>query len=204
MENNLLENLPEKYFETVCDILSNIDLKKISILTGPNGSGKSLIRKQILFNVIEDFGKSRNDVFIKSTSMEMRSNSIDSFAGMNTDVDWLATGGQTISNIKRIFNHSNEIPDYLIIDEPELGLSEELQLGLCDYINEMNAKSSVGCLIICHSRIMVSNLKWDNFYNIEGMTEDEWLNRPINKISLDEFEEFSKDMFHYVRESFKK
>ena len=82
-------------------------------------------------------------------------------------------------------------------------MGEELQLGIADYLNDEIAKVKAlgkGCLVICHSRLIAKNVVHDNFINMEGMSEDEWLNRVPKKISIEEFKEFSSKLFETVRD----
>jgi hypothetical protein len=58
-------------------------------------------------------------------------------------------------------------------------------------------------MIICHSRLLVNNLKFDNFINLEGMSLEEWINRTPVKISVEDFLEFSHEMFIKVRDRLK-
>ena len=87
--------------------------------------------------------------------------------------------------------------DYIVIDEPEIGLGEELQLGLIDYLNDV--LKGRGVLVICHSRIIAKGLRFDNFINLEGVTFDQWINREPEKISIDEFKAFASGLFSAVR-----
>ena len=71
---------------------------------------------------------------------------------------------------------------FLVIDEPEIGMSEESQLGLANYLNKIKDDTlsrNYGLLVITHSRTLVANVESDYFINIEGLTKDEWLNRVI-------------------------
>lgn len=185
-----LENLDE-YIDYLIEIIQSIDLNSITILTGGNAKGKSLIRKQMTVRIMDDTGKDR--VRIAHASQELRTKSrpdLGALSGFAHDLEWLATSYSTIDTIKKALNTENA--DYFVIDEPEIGMGEELQLGLVDWLNENLPK---GCLVICHSRLLVKHLKHDNFINLEGMTYDEWINRVPEKISLDTFEKQSNALF---------
>lgn len=188
----------EEYIDNLAEILYNdIDATKITILTGRNAGGKSLIRKQLVFPISKQLGKEK--VNIPHASQQLRTDSqpeLGGLSGFAHDLPWLATSDSTIHTIEQVFK-SKETCDYMVIDEPEIGLGEELQLGLCDYMNEQIEeckKIGKGVLIICHSRLIVKNLTHDTFINLEGMSEDEWLNREPIKISLEEFKKFANDL----------
>lgn len=188
----------EQHIDTIGEIADKINLDNITILTGRNAGGKSLIRKILRNNVMTKTGKSK--VFIPHASQELRTKSnpeMGALSGMGQDLEWLATSYNTISTIDQVIDRD---ADYIIIDEPEIGIGEELQLGLADYINDKLKDRKCGVLIITHSRSSVRNIKHDDFINLEGMSEDEWLNRTAEKISIEEFKEFSNNLFVAVRD----
>lgn len=194
----------EEYIDKLVNILYNeIDATKVTILTGRNAGGKSLIRKQLVFPISKQLDKKK--VNIPHASQQLRTDSqpeLGAFSGFAHDLPWLATSDTTITTIENVFK-LKETADYLVIDEPEIGLGEELQLGLCDYLNEQIEeckKLGKGVLIICHSRIIANNINHDVFINLEGMTKDEWVNRVPEKISVSDFNEFAKTMFAAVRD----
>ena len=84
-----------------------------------------------------------------------------------------------------------------------MGRQDDYNICIADYLNDEIAKVKAlgkGCLIICHSRLIAKNVIHDNFINMEGMSEDEWLNRIPKKISIEEFKEFSNNLFGTVRD----
>ena len=91
---------------------------------------------------------------------------------------------------------------YLIFDEIEIGMSEEFQLAVCNYINsrllEIREKS-YGVLVITHSRLICRCIEHDSFINIDGMTEDEWLNRNVKPLNIEETKAFSDALFRVVQ-----
>ena len=188
----------EQHIDSIGEIADRINLDKITILTGRNAGGKSLVRKVLRQNVMDKTGKTK--VFIPHASQELRTKSnpeMGALSGMAHDLEWLATSHNTISIIDKVIVDD---ADYIIIDEPEIGIGEELQLGLADYINEKLKDRKCGVLIITHSRLSVKNIKHDDFINLEGMSEDEWVNRTPEKISVEDFKKFSNDLFIAVRD----
>jgi ABC-type Mn2+/Zn2+ transport system ATPase subunit len=188
----------EKYIDSLIDISNNIKANEITILTGRNAGGKSLIRRLLRDSIETQLGKKK--VFIPHASQELRTKSnpdMGALSGMAHDLEWLATSDNTIHTIKNIFRKD---ADYVVIDEPEIGLGEELQLGLIDFINEKTEKFGKGVLIITHSRVTALGLRHDNFINLEGLSFDEWICRNPEKISVSEFQEFATGLFKAVRD----
>lgn len=178
------------YLDSLVDIAKSIDFDKITILTGGNGRGKSVIRKQLTA-----IGRHKN--------IKLWSCSMDDRAGVNPNVmmvfgrdcEWLPTSINTFSNIKGFYDTEDS---FGILDEIEIGMSEETQYGVALYINqhlkEFRSKNH-GMLIITHSRWLVRTINADVFVNLEGMTKEEWLNREIVPTNFDELESDSDKLY---------
>ncbi len=191
----------EKYIDKLIDISENINPNEITILTGRNAGGKSLIRKLLNTSLAEKLGKKK--VFIVSASQELRTKSnpeMGALSSMAHDLEWLATSDNTFHTLETIFGKSGKDADYIVIDEPEIGVGEELQLGLIDYINKKTKSCGKGVLIITHSRVTALGLRHDNFINLEGMSFEEWVARNPEKISVEEFKDFASNLFKAVRD----
>lgn len=193
---------PEEQYERIKDVYVAIPLDgKVTVLTGSNNSGKSLIRNQMTFRIRDEVeGKRR----IFQTSMELRSASqpsLGAFSSFAHDDSWLSTSFQTISSIRKVLAllDGEENPAYLVIDEPELGLGEETQLSVALLLNEELPKHNfLGALIITHSRIMVTHLKFDHFFNLDGIINaEDWLARPMIPTDLAALEENA--LFHFIK-----
>lgn len=189
----------------IVDVFKKISVKKgqISILTGKNGSGKSFLRGQLISKVKKDLGK---DAVLGHASMALRTGSnpsMGALSGMARDLPWLATSNSTLHTIRMVYNtlkNSNQ-DSYMVIDEPEIGCSEETELALSLWLNDLFAewKPIGGVLIITHSKHIVKNIKFDKFYSLDGYTTvDEWLNRPIVPTNLDELEK--PPLFDFIRD----
>lgn len=200
-----MENMNDYIDKVVVEVMDSIKHNEVTILTGRNAGGKSLIRKQLIFQIASAVGKDYKKTFIPQASQEIRTASqpsMGALSGVAHDLEWLATSTNTLYTLEHVFAHRDKA-DYIVIDEPEIGMGEELQLGIADYLNDEIAKVKAlgkGCLIICHSRLIAQNVVHDNFINMEGMSEDEWLNRIPKKISITEFKEFSDKLFETVRD----
>lgn len=202
--------------KNLMDTYDKVNLKGITVLTGNNGSGKSLIRKQLPFVLQKELGLS--DVkgvtgMIQSISMDARTNSNPEFGGLSgilNDTTWIATSQNTLNVIKALISSiktSNRKSKYLVIDEYEIGCSEETTIAIAAYISE-NLNNLIdtglidGAMIITHSRSGLEYIKFDHFLNMEGKTQEEWLNRKIIPTDLDELDR--NDLFIIIRDSQKK
>lgn len=177
MKKNLNKHLDEIILK-----IKSIDLSKITVLTGSNGSGKSVIRKQISIRVMKEL-----NLKTKSISMDTRTQSNPEFGAFSSimhDTDWISTSQNTLNLLKGLFNDCKDGElGYVVLDEFEIGCSEETILALTQLINKLNL--NVGLLIITHSRVAVNNLQFDEFINMENMSKNEWLNRKLIPTDLE-------------------
>jgi len=190
----------EEQYDRILDIYADIDLYKHSILTGSNGSGKSLIGSQLSFRVKKELGLS----FV-CTSMAIRTGtfaSMGALSGITRDLDWLPTSQNTITNLRRAVRMAEG--RYLVIDEPEIGCAEETELAIAIWLNQELPQAGVtGSLIITHSRAIVQCLTYPStFYNLDGLTKEEWITRTIIPADLGEIEK--NELFFYVKQAKKK
>ena len=162
------------YIDHLIDIMDGIELNKITVLTGNNGSGKSMIRK-----LLHQFLHTKPSLKDKNINNIIASISMDDRSGINPnqmmvfsrDCEWLPTSENTLNSIQSILKTKDR---FLILDELEIGMGEELQAGLAEYLNQnLHIDQTLGVLIITHSRTMVKHLKHDNFINLENMSEEQ-------------------------------
>jgi predicted ATPase len=190
------------HIDRLIKIAESIELGKLTILTGSNGSGKSVIRKLLPTRIQEKLGKDSPERLVSSLSFMSRC-SLNSMSGINflRDSEWTSTGDNTVHLLKSIINHDER---FIVLDEVELCMGEELQLSIANYINSIKdevLKKSYGLLVITHSRIVAKTLKEDAFFNIDGIeTKEEWLNREIVPTDLDQFEEDCDELFVAIRD----
>lgn len=113
------------------------------------------------------------------------------------DTEWLPTSLNTFDLIKGLLSKDFQ---YIIIDEPEIGMGEELIMSLVDYLNrELGKNLNRGFLIITHNRYLVENLNYKKFFNCDGIkTKEEWLTRPMKKANLKILEDNS--LFFHIRD----
>lgn len=212
---NLSSEHINNHIDRIVDVAKSIEPGKVTILTGNNSSGKSVVRKQLVFTMMEKLGLDKSP--IATISMEKRTNGCSSLLGtgldhMLSDLPWDSTSNTSVHTIVSMMNSLVIKEDersrdnkkaFIVIDEIEIGMSREMQVGICNYLNEIFEKylgNCYGVVVITHSETIVKNLKHDVFLNIDGMTEDEWLNREIVPITPQQISEWSRALFIGIRD----
>jgi len=187
---------------------------KVLIVAGDNACGKSLFRRFLSGFLGMYYKEKKINAGVVDISQEARSRSGDiSKCFIYGDENYESTGQITCHSILGCFHNikNNESWDekVLIIDEPEIGLSEESQLGLATYIKtELQTCPAKlrGVVIITHSRYIVSELKDVEGFKFHYIGEkkykdaEAWLDRKIEanditllgKISHDRYTKFRK------------
>ena len=196
------------HVDRIVELCKEVPLHKVTILTGGNACGKSVIRKQLALIIpdkLDAEGISHGKSTVASASMQLRTESKPewgAFSSITHDSPWSATSDATLNMINQLFRNSSE-PRYIIIDELEIGMSEELQIGFCNMLNKKLPEileKNFGVMVITHSRHVVNTLNHDNFMNIEGMTENEWINREIVPIDPEDLEKWADELFKTIRD----
>ena len=185
----------------------------MTILTGDNATGKSVIRKTLWKHINDLLGIEEDKSYVSDISMERRTGLHPGLGGAGVllrDCGWTPTSMETYSFIKGIFQNLNDDNEkiskrFIVLDEPEIGASKEVQKAFAKYINKFYEKihdnnKCYGLLVITHSDEIIKNLKCDNFLNIQGLTKEEYLNREIKDIDLEEIDEFSTNLFKTIRD----
>lgn len=202
------------HIDRLIEVLESINVDgSVTILTGSNGSGKSLIRKQMMFRVAKVLDKDpRKGPLVASTSMELRTGSRPEFgalSGAGRDHDVSPTSQCTLENIEALVIGEHGKDRYVVIDEPEIGMGEEMVAALVNLLNielkKTKEKKILGVLVITHNRYIVENLEAKQFLNIDGYkTKEDWLNRKIVPTDLKKFAKDSMDLFIAIRDRMKK
>lgn len=196
------ENL-NKHIDKLLDIIEEIPLNKITILTGGNAMGKSLIRKQIGFHIQKELKKDDLKNLVASISMQSRTENRPEWGGLSSmmhDLPWNSTSDFTIHSIKLLLKSTER---FIIMDEIEIGMSKEVQAGLCLYLNKILPdilKKNYGLLVITHSDVIVNNLNHDKFINIEGLSERDWVSREITPVNPGDLEKWANELFIAIRD----
>lgn len=194
-----------EHIDRLIDLADQILPGKVTILTGGNATGKSVIRK-ILWQKLAgklglEFGTDKS--LISEISM-MKRCGLDYSCGINftRDTEWSATSENSFNLVTNILD-DNMAGRFIVLDEPEIGFSEEAQLTLALYLNQRAPtvlQKNHGILVITHSRIMVREIQSDVFLNIEGLTRDEWLAREIKPFDIKKFSEEAMELFVAIRD----
>jgi hypothetical protein len=177
----------KEHVDKLIDLVKTTNfVNKVTILTGDNGSGKSFIRKIMPGRIEEELtalGEKVEDPrhLVASVSMERRTYIDPVWAGLNCFSHDTPEDPTSVCTYRFIEGLLSQESRYIIIDEPEIGMSEETQLLLCNYLNgELpSVKDLKGVLVITHSRVIVNYLTHNQFINLEGLDEGQWLGRSL-------------------------
>ncbi len=199
----------DKQIEIIRELTHKVEPYKVTILTGKNGSGKSLVRKILSGNISKKCGTDIAHT-VAAVSMESRSNRKFDFSALNSagiDDPENPTGLESLHNLDMILgSFTKDSPRYIVIDEPELGMGEEMVVAFANKLNSVFESLPEGCLgvmIITHSPTMIRLLKGE-FANMEGMTREEWLNREIIPTDLEQFKQDSLGLWRAIQNYSKK
>jgi predicted ATPase len=198
------------HIDHILDVMQEIEPNKVTILTGGNALGKSLIRKQLVFSLdkkLTDLGIEHDKRhMVASTSMQLRTESRPEWGGLSSamhDLPWCSTADSSVHCIKELLRDDRTEKRFYVIDELEIGMSREVQVGVAQFINEKMdqlLEKSWGLLIITHSADVVKAIKHDKFINIEGLTEEEWLNRDVEPLDPEVLNKWAVELFCAVRD----
>ncbi len=176
-------------FDTSCNIL---------LITGSNASGKSFLRRFVSAILHQD------DIECIQLSQEGRGQEGLARAFMYGDESWQSTGCISAKTFKGAFvtSRKREKKHVLLWDEPEIGMGEELQLGVALQVKkemENIPSNLLGIIFMTHSRIFVREfMKMENskFFNLNGYnSSNDWLNREILPVDLECFDAICHQKF---------
>ena len=231
---NLSEEEQQIYRNKVSGLVSTIDSIEydgFTILTGSNGGGKSLIRSQFGLKYMDDIEQNPNKRKCKSISMELRTSTNAEWGALSSamlDNDATPTSLNTFKLIRGVLKAAGIFEEhepgtirmysdtgFIIIDEPEIGMSEEMVLALGNYLIEifpLLRAEKIGLMLITHSRILVDLLtnnppvgntvnEWYDtfkFINLDGLKLWEYICRIPEPANLELLE--ANYLFDAVRE----
>lgn len=203
----------DDHIERIIDIADNISPNRLTILTGSNGSGKSFVRKLMNSKMSKKFPNENIRKLVSEISMQKRTDVNNSLIGtgfgfMFFDDPRFPTSISTFNLINKLLCacfSKKENKSYIIIDEPEIGMADESQLGIAQYLKENLPKileNSLGIMVITHSKVIVRELRecGDFYYIDKDMTVDEWLNREIKPTDLERLREKSVDLMNRLND----
>lgn len=196
----------EKALDDIFNSLDKIHLGCLTILTGENGTGKSLIRKCIASHLKSQYPDEHVQVAMMSMDNRTGLNTGNDAICFTRDLDWTCTSGNSIHLLKSFLNSVTN--RYLVIDEPEVGMSDSLKMSVGQWFTKKFPEvlgNNKGILLITHSKEIVRKLKTVEhvFINIQGKDEETWLNEEPSEIDLDEFEKKNNELFHILTEHLK-
>jgi len=127
--------------------------KDLVIVVGQNGAGKSMLRRMI------KMGANQRRIYVMDFSQQGRTTEGFMRGAVYGDESWESTGYISIQVFRKAFRQEPD-KDYLLIwDEPEIGLSEESQLGVTQLIKQKMIDERdprlLGCVFMTHSRLFV-------------------------------------------------
>ena len=205
-ENDMYKEWTQEAYENILDALDQIKTGHVTILTGDNGTGKSLIRKVLCSSLRNQ--ENDDTIKIADISMEKRTGLHAGLGGGGVflrDVEWVATSNNSLSFLYSLLNSAKD--RYLVLDEPELGMSQDLQKSIGIYLSKRipeTMKENRGMLIITHSREFVRSLSVEHvFVNLQKKREEEWLNESAKEIELDDFRKKCDALFNLLRDHLK-
>lgn len=164
---------------------------KIVLIAGPNASGKSVVGK-----VIEQVARLEKKS-VRSSSMRNRTCGLLGQKMIFGDEGEESTGCNSVAATTVGF--SSSIKDgnaVLILDEPDIGLSDEYAAALGDYIAQQMNQSHEQfemLAVVSHSRLLFKSIidaieiPCSSIHvGDENTTFDDWLNQPFKKASIEE------------------
>lgn len=184
----------DKHITRIIEVAESIQPNRLTILTGSNGNGKSFIRKLMNSKMGEKFPDRDARHLVTEISMQKRTDVNNPLMGSGFgftffDNPQYPTSLSTYNLIDKLLyscvdSEKKRDRSYIIIDEPEIGMADESQLGIALFLKRRLSEileNSLGIMIITHSKFVVRELKdnADFFYTDYDMTADEWLERKI-------------------------
>jgi len=204
MKNNYLEKLlNSRYFNNEkSPFCFNYELNNpnVFLIIGNNSCGKSLLRK-----ILHNYHHKDNVEFLNS-SMEDRCKSGIQRAFIYGSEEDDSSGFNSAKFIKKAFSN-REKAFSIMLDEPEIGCSEELSYSLVKYmLKNIPNMTNLNCLyVITHSRVFAKTMLdlnpsfiYMHLKNKNPMTLNEWLNREIKEIDLEEMYNLSLENWRIV------
>jgi predicted ATPase len=170
----------------------------VLVITGKNASGKSFLRRFISLRLKQD------KIEAIHLSQQGRSQEGVMRCFVYGDEQYESTGAISAKTfLGGISTSRNRDHEHAIIwDEPEIGMSEELQVGSANWLFEKLAdwpKNLRGIVLLTHSRIFVKRAmevpgaKW---VNLDGYKIPEaWFNRDIVPMDPEKFHETAMNKF---------
>lgn len=179
----------------------------VTLIAGPNASGKSLVSK-----MIANFSREQN-LPCRVCSMLNRSQGGIESAMIFGDESYNSTGVNSLSAIENSLKSTvNDKKGVVILDEPDIGLSEEYSGGLGKYVADfMNDKglNFTHLVIVSHSRLFFNcfiegyRKEINKVYMSKRKTFDDWRLGAVEVASVEDLKSLyknSRDKFLAINE----
>lgn len=178
---------------------------KLCVITGPNCSGKSLLR-QILHTRYHE-----RQVEYIHLSYAGRCQSGMKRAVIYGDQDEDSTGYNSVKVILKTIQtgHAREKPFAIMLDEPEIGCSEEVQAALAQRIlQNLHMPQLHGFFIITHSREFVRQLLPANpthwRLDLDNLSLLQYVSRQVEPADLEKLMEVGLERWRLVNSMLKR
>jgi len=195
---------------------SSLDNCRVLVVVGGNASGKSFLRRLLSAFIRQYYKDKKEEVGVVSISQEMRTSQNIGNVFVYGSEDWEATGLITCNSVVGVLRNIRENGGWgknvIVIDEPEIGLSDETQSALAIHVREQIENwpdNLVGIVVMTHSRYFMRELnKVEGFkmLDLDGKykTVDDWVNRKVVPVDLNTLEEVALTRFRKLTKALKK
>ena len=171
---------------------------RVAVVVGGNATGKSLYVR-----VLSSRASNKEVLPISISIRERTGAGTSDMAGMRRmmmfgDESEQSTGATSVETVRRGFSnlaeHAKERQALLILDEPEMGLSEDYAAAMGQWLawqaRDLATPNEMGVVVVTHSRALVRSLvstlavvlQSPHFVNMDGPEEIcEWLDNPVHR-----------------------
>lgn len=206
------DTILDEHIDKIVSIVKSINTGRITVLVGANGTGKSLIRKQINVRLMKEIGS--NTGVVRHVSQQLRTelrSDMGALACIAMDSETDPTSVASFNLLETVMNYDfNSKKYYIVLDEVEIGMSEESIFGLLGYLDKNILswlENTLGIMIITHSRIIAKHFvrNYDcDFYNIGYNSVDRdfnnWLYRAVKPVDFEWLKDWSNSLYKRVNE----
>lgn len=208
------DNNIDNHIDKLVDLIDHLSETQFSVLVGPNGTGKSLVRKQIGVRLYKKYKYNA----LRHISMELRTGTfseLGALSGIFRDNDVEPTSICTLDLIRKMKDNMGTTDDsnhkklFLVIDEPEIGMSRESQISIGQKLVEYKdfiAQNHLGMMVITHSDIILAQLVAARFdFNYIGYDEShksycDYVDRLVEPTDFDWLDKWSSALFIRIRD----
>lgn len=201
----------DEHINKLINIVNSIEENKLTVLVGANGTGKSLVRKQLNLRLMKDHDSNRS--MIRHASQQLRTelrSDLGALACIGMDSPTDPTSIASYDCVKMVIDYDMSKKYYIVLDEAEIGMSEDSVRGLINYLDKNMdnlLKNTLGVLIITHSSSIAEHFVkkykcafYNLGYNYVGTDIDEWLMRFIEPTDFDWLHDWSLALYRRVNE----